>query len=128
MKEDYLKKAREENWKICTYGLGYLGKRLRHIIPELFGLKPDFYCDSNDIKVKEAGFEDADPIYRNELKMIKEPIIVFILTDDPYDIEIQNDLSTNKSLFTYTLRELALMDQVIHVFYGDELFEMYKRL
>ncbi len=128
MKEEYLAKAKKEKWKVCTYGLGYLGKRLRHEIPEMFGLEPYYYCDSNDDKVDAVVFDDSVPIHKNQIKALSEPIIVFILVDDPFDLEIENDLKENKNLYTYTLRQLALMDKVIHDFYGDEMFEMYKKL
>ena len=54
--------------------------------------------------------------------------ILYLIHSNPYDIEIENDLKFNANLYTYTLRKLALMDRVIHDFYGDELFSIYKRL
>ena len=128
MKEKYLEQAKDKQWKVCTYGLGYLGKKLRHTIPQMFGLNTDYYCDTDDKKVDDAEYSDSKSIYRRELKKIEEPVIVFVLVDDPYDIEIEEDLKENSNIYTYTLRELALMDKVICEFYGEELFDMYKKL
>lgn len=128
MKDKYLEQAKDEQWKVCIYGLGFLGKRLRNHIPQMFGLIPDYYCDSEDRKVDEARIDDSKPMYREELRALCEPVIVFVLVDDPYDIEIEEDLKENSNIYTYTLRELALMDKVICEFYGEELFDMYKKL
>ena len=107
---------------VCTYGLGYLGKRLYKEIPGLFGIKADYFCDGSDEKVDSIKLEGMKGIYKKDLINSKILFLVFILVDDPYDIEIQNELLINKGLYTVTLREMAQMDEVMMRFYGDEVF------
>lgn len=125
---NYIKKAQKDNWKICVYGLGYLGKRLYLEIPQLFNFFPDYYSDGDDIKVDSINIENVKPIYKKELLEFDSLCLVFILVDDPYDLEIQKSLSTNSNLYSITLRELVLMDEVIFKFYGNEIYEKYKNL
>lgn len=108
---------------ICTYGLGYLGKRLYKEIPGMFGIKADYFCDSSNEKVESISLEGMKGIYKEDLIKSDIHFLVFILVDDPYDIEIQNELLENKALYTVTLREMAQMDEVMRIFYGDEIFD-----
>ena len=124
----YIEKARQEGWSVCTYGLGYLGKRLYKDIPSIFGLSADCYCDGNDSNVESIVLPGMKGIYKDDLIKTPNPTIVFILVDNPYDIEIKKILSVNKSLHTLTLRELTQMNSVIKEFYGEELFEKYMAL
>ena len=117
--------ALAENWNICTYGLGYLGKRLYKEIPDIFGLKANFFCDGNDEKVDSVQLPEMTGIYRNDLIRSENPVLVFILVDDPYDIEIQDALSVNRKLHTLTLREMAQMSIVMRSFYGEDLYNRY---
>lgn len=124
-KIDLIKDAQLQKWAICVYGLGYLGRRLLLEIPSLFGLIPNYYCDGDDKKVDSIKLAGAQPIYKNEILQMKEHCLVFILVDDPYDIEIQNMLSNNTFLYTITLRELVQLDDVIKLFYGNQFYKKY---
>ncbi len=123
-----IERAKKENWMICTYGLGYLGKRLYKDIPGMFELSAKFYCDGDDGKVDSVILPEMKGIYIKDLLEVRHPTIVFILVDDPYDMEIQEMLSANDNLYTVTLRELAQMNYIIKAFYGDAVFEKYKKL
>lgn len=114
--------ARDGAIKVCTYGLGYLGKRLYDEIPRIFGLVPRYFCDGNDQKVDSIKLAGLEGIYKQDLINTNVSYLVFILVDDPYDLEIQKELSANKKLFTLTLREMAQMDEVIKKFYGDQIY------
>lgn len=123
-----IQQAKEKNWMICTYGLGYLGKRLYKEIPGMFELSAQFYCDGDDGKVDSVILPEMKGIYLKDLLEVRYPTIVFILVDDPYDMEIQEILSINDNLYTITLRELSQMNYVIKAFYGEAVFEKYKKL
>lgn len=125
---DIIETAKKENWMICTYGLGYLGRRLYEDIPSMFGLSAGFYSDGNNSKVDSIELIGMKRIYKDDLINIKHHVLVFILVDDPYDIEIQKTLSVNNKLHTFTLRELVQMESIIRIFYGDELFDKYEKL
>lgn len=127
-KSELLKQAIHEKWTVCTYGLGYLGKRLYKEIPDMFGLKALFFSDSDDNKVDKISLPDISPIHRAELLETADKTIVFILVDDPYDLEIEKDLSVNSNILTVSLRELALMSDVIYKFYGDDIYSKYIKL
>lgn len=127
-KYDYIKKAQKEKWKVCVYGLGYLGKRLCFEIPKLFDLVPDYYSDGDSLKVDSIKIDNVKPIYKKNLLELNTSCLVFILVDDPYDLEIQKTLLANSNLYSITLRELVLMDEVICRFYGNEIYEKYKNL
>ena len=120
--------AKNEDWDVCVYGLGYLGKRLYNDIPEIFGLRARYYCDGDNAKVMSVNLPGIIGIYKETLLKTKSPTIVFILVDDPYDIEIQEMLSLNHNLYTITLREMVQMENVIRLFYGDNLFAKFLRL
>ena len=87
-----------------------------------------YYCDGDDSKVDSIILPGMKGIHKEDLIKAKDPAIIFILVDDPYDLEIQKMLAVNDHLHTVTLRELALMDDVIESFYGRELYEKYKEL
>lgn len=120
--------AKKEKWGVCVYGLGYLGKRLYKIIPNMLGLSAQYYCDGDDSKVDSIILPGMRGIHKEDLIKAKDPAIIFILVDDPYDLEIQKMLSVNDHLHTVTLRELAHMDDVIESFYGVTLYKKYKEL
>ena len=120
-----INQAKTENWMVCVYGLGYLGKRLYKEIPSIFGLSANYYSDGSDDKVDNVILPEMTGIYKDELLKIKEPVLVFILVDDPYDIEIQKNLSLNVKLHTITLRELTQMKEVIIYFYGNKFYAEY---
>ena len=128
MNHEIIKHAKNENWDICTYGLGYLGKRLYKVIPDMLGLSAQYYCDGDDSKVDSIILPGMKGIHKEDLIKAKDPAIIFILVDDPYDLEIQKMLAVNDHLHTVTLRELALMDDVIESFYGEALYKKYKEL
>jgi hypothetical protein len=128
MNHEIITLAKIENWDICTYGLGYLGKRLYNIIPDMIGLSAQYYCDGDDGKVDSIRLPGMKGIHKEDLIKAESPKIIFILVDDPYDLEIQKKLSINDYLHTVTLRELALMDDVIESFYGEVLYKKYKEL
>ncbi len=128
MNHEIIEHAKNENWDTCTYGLGYLGKRLYKVIPNMLGFSAQYYCDGDDDKVDSIILPGMQGIHKADLIKADSPAIVFILVDDPYDIEIQDMLSVNNYLHTVTLRELALMDDVIESFYGKALYEKYKEL
>ncbi len=127
-KQNYIKQAREEHWKVCVYGLGYLGKRLYREIPGIFGLVPDLYSDGNDEKVDATGYKSVLGIYKRDLLTVNEPVLVFILTDNPIDKEIDKALSKNHYLHTVSIREVIQMDETIRSFYGNDLYVKYKKL
>lgn len=123
-----IRTAKNQKWSVIVYGLGYLGKRLYLEIPSMFGLKPDFYTDGNDKKVDSIKLEELQPLHKDQLLRMKENCIVFILVDDPFDVEIKNMLSVNPFLYTVTLREIVQFDEVINIFYGNQFYEKYSRL
>lgn len=114
--------------KICAYGWGYLGKKLYVEIPQMFGVKADYICDGDDKKVDEISIDGITPIHKDKLLNTKERTVVFILVDDPYDLQIEQSLKVNDCLLTVSLRELAQMNQIIKAFYGDEIYDLYLNL
>lgn len=120
--------AREEHWKVCVYGLGYLGQRLYRLVPDIFGLAPQFYSDGNDEKVDAAGYDGITALYKKDLLAIEEPVLVFVLADNPVDREIEKMLLKNHNLHIVLLREVIQMDETIRSFYGEELYDMYVKL
>ncbi len=120
--EGIISHARAGNINVCIYGLGYLGMRLYEVIPEIFDLKAEYYCDGNNERVRSTTLCDMKRIYKTELIESDTPFLVFVLVDDPYDLEIQRELSQNDKLYTLTLREMAQMEDVMKKFYGDDLF------
>ena len=127
-KYSFIKQAQKEHWKVCVYGLGYLGKRLYRIVPDIFGLTPDLYSDGNDEKVESAGYDGITGVYKRDLLAVNEPVLVFILADNPIDKDIEKTLSENSYLHTVSIREVIQMDDTIRSFYGDDLFAKYKKL
>ena len=79
-------------------------------------------------KVDSVILPEMKGIYIKDLLEVRHPTIVFILVDDPYDMEIQEILSINDNLYAMTLRELSQMNYVIKAFYGEAVFEKYKKL
>lgn len=120
--------ARTENWKVCIYGLGYLGKRVSEKLEDILHLKIDLYCDRNKDLVDTFRLPGAVGIYREQLIESEKDMLVLLLVDYPYDDEIQRELACNRRLHTLRLRNMAAMDEVIHKFYGDVLYETYKNL
>lgn len=127
-KHNYIKQTRQEQWKVCVYGLGYLGQRLYRLIPSIFDLTPDVYSDGNDEKVDVAGYDDISGVYKRDLLTVSEPVLVFILADNPIDKEIEKTLSENRYLHTVSIREVIQMDETVRSFYGDDLYAKYKKL
>ena len=127
-KESLIGRAKEEDWIVCTYGLGYLGKKLYEEIPGVFGLKTNLFSDSDSLKVDAVALEGIKGIHKQELLAFAHPVLVFVLVDDPYDLQIKEDLSANPNLVIVTLRELAEMDYVKELLYGKDLFEKYLQL
>lgn len=115
-------------WKVCIYGLGYLGRRLFNTIPDILGIKVDMYSDSDRSKVDSASFTDVCGIYVEDLLKIEEDVVVLVMADDPYDDEIETMLSVNKYLHTITLRQLTHLGIVIENFYGESLHMKYMAL
>lgn len=120
--------AKKEKWDICIYGLGYLGKKLYKSIPSIFGFDAKYYCDSDNEKVDKEEFPGMIGVYKEELLSTGRSMLIFILVDDPYDLQIMKELSTNSNLVTVSLRELAEMDYVKEKFFGRELYEKYLKL
>lgn len=114
--------------KICAYGWGYLGKKLYIEIPKMFSVSADYICDGDDKKVDEINIEGITAIHKEELLQSSERMVVFILVDDPYDLQIAAELKRNDLLLTVSLRELVQMDEIIRAFYGDEIYNLYVNL
>ena len=118
----------EKEWKVCIYGLGYLGKRLYQVIPEILGIKVDMCSDSDRKKVDQEVIPGVKGIYIEELLKSEEDVVVLVMADDPYDDEIEKTLSINKHLHTVTLRQLTHLPIVIEKFYGERLYRKYLEL
>ena len=125
VKEKMIDTAVCDQWKVCVYGLGYLGHRLYRLVPELFGLSADFFCDGDEGKVDSTDLPGIMAIHKKELVEVKESFLVFVLVDSPTDRVIAESLSCNPNLHVVTVRELIQMDSVIRSFYGDEFFVKY---
>lgn len=120
--------ARMENWSVCIYGLGYLGKRVSGKLADILHLKIDFYCDKNSESVDAFRLPGAVGIYREQLVESEEDMLILLLVDYPYDDEIRDELACNGYLHILRLRDMVAMDEVIHGFYGDALYGTYKNL
>ncbi len=120
--------ARTEKWKVCIYGLGYLGRKISGRVIDILHLQIDFYCDGNKKSVDSFHFPDAIGIYKERLMEIKESVLVLILVDYPNDIEICSELAGNPCLHTVRLWDIAAMEEVMADFYGDELYKLYRKL
>lgn len=120
--------ARDGCWKVCIYGLGFLGKRIAGRLSDILHLKIDFYCDGNPQVVDSFHLSDATGIYKEELMKTREAVLVPILVDYPYDDEICKELAENSCLHPVRLRDIAALDEVMANFYGDELYERYLKL
>lgn len=127
-KYKFITQARKDHWKVCVYGLGYLGQRLYLSVPQIFGLSPDIYSDGNDEKVDTDGYDGLAGVYKRELLALKEPVLVFVLADNPADREIEKTLSENENLHIVLVREIIQMEETIRSFYGDELYDKYVKL
>lgn len=128
MEEMLFETAKNEKWDICIYGLGYLGKKLYKSIPSIFGFEAKYYCDSDNEKVDKKEHTGMIGIYKEELLRTDRPMLIFILVDDPYDLQIMKELSINSNLITVSLRELVEMDYVKEKFFGRELYAKYLKL
>lgn len=126
--EELLSKAKKSNYIICVYGLGKLGQRLYNEIPSIYGLKADIYSDGDDKKVDAISLEGIKGVHVEELIKISVETVVFVLVDDPYDIDIKNNLSVNKKLHIVTLRELAEDDIVIRYYYGVDCMKEFSNI
>ncbi len=126
--KECLSKARKDNWRVCVYGLGYMGKRLFEEIPGIFGLKADCYCDGDDEKVDNTRLGELQPMHISELLTASAPVLVFVLVDDPFDIEIVKKLRINKNLYVYSLRDLLEVDTVIKHYYGEDFYLRFQKL
>lgn len=126
--KNMIKQARDENWKTCIYGLGYIGRRMSARLAGILHVNIDFYCDGNPQSVDSFQLSGAVGIYKEKLKKIKENVLVVLLVDYPYDDEIREELLDNPYLHTVRLRDIAAMDEVAAGFYGKDLYECYKKL
>ena len=121
-------RARDERWKVCIYGLGYLGKKIAGRLPDILHIKIDYYCDGNAGNVASFNLPGAFGIEKDALKGICEAVLVLILVDYPYDDVIQKELAGNLWLHTVRIRDIVAMDEVVADFYGDDLYKRYQSL
>lgn len=121
-------RAREESWKVCIYGLGYLGKKIAGRLPDILHIKIDYYCDGNAENVESFRLSGAVGIEKESLKGVREEVLVLILVDYPYDDEIRKELAGNPCLHTVRLRDIAAIDEVAADFYGADLYKRYQSL
>lgn len=127
-KKEIIKKAIDNKWEVCCYGLGFLGKKLYSEIPSIFNLKATLLCDGNDRCVEVFSKQDTRAIYLKELLIVKKDILVFVLVDDPMDGEIIDNLCINPCLHLVTLRDLLNMEDVVKYYFDDELYDIYSQL
>lgn len=126
-KEKLIERAIGDGWMVCCYGLGHMGKTVCSEIPKIFNLTVSLFCDRDDERVRRFVLEGARPIYLNDLLSAAEDILVFVLVDDPYDVEIVENLSINPHLHLITLRDMLDMDEVIRYYFGEELYGIYSK-
>ena len=126
-KEKLIERAIGDGWMVCCYGLGHMGKTVCSEIPKIYHLKISLFCDRDDESVGRFVLEGARPIYLNDLLSAVEDILVFVLVDDPYDVEIVENLSINPHLHLITLRDMLDMDEVIKYYFGEELYGIYSK-
>lgn len=121
-------RARDERWKVCIYGLGYLGKKIAGRLPDILHIKIDYYCDGNAGNVASFNLPGAVGVEKEALKGVCEAVLVLILVDYPYDDVIQKELDGNLWLHTVRIRDIVAMDEVAADFYGDDLYKRYQSL
>lgn len=126
--ERIIDRARDEGWKVCIYGLGYLGKKIAGRLSDILHIKIDYYCDGNIDNVESFCMSGAVGIDKETLKRVCEAVLVLILVDYPYDDVIQEELAGNPCLHTVRIRDIAAMDKVAADFYGADLYRCYQSL
>lgn len=112
--------ARENNWKICIYGLGQIGSGFCNELIDIFGIEVNYYCDRNTDVLETFGVDRNKKVTVNELKMSEEDTLVFVL------LNYQNALSALKALGGYshlhiiTWQELVMDKYIVKSYFGIE--------
>lgn len=126
--KNIINRARDERWKVCIYGLGYLGKKIAYRLPDILHIKIDYYCDGNAENVASFALPGALGIEKETLMRTYEAVLVLILVDYPYDDVIQKELAGNVWLHAVRIRDVAALDEVAADFYGNDLYKCYQSL
>ncbi len=126
--DELFRRWTETEWKVCLYGLGYLGKKLYQVIPDMLGIKIDMCSDSDREKVDQEVIPGIKGIHVEDLMKYEDDVVVLVMADDPYDDEIEKKLLVNNHLHVITIRQLTHLPLVIEKFYGEKLYSKYLEL
>ncbi|WP_044913066.1 glycosyltransferase domain-containing protein [Butyrivibrio sp. WCE2006] len=116
--------AKSEDWKVCLYGIGKIGRNYGYSLLEYVDLKPNYVCDA-DKDVLDSFTGDVIKISLEEILCIKEDILVFVCLGVKYVKEACTNLERNKYLHIIDLDSYISEDMVINKFYG---FDLQKRI
>ena len=121
-----LEDARRQQWKICSYGLGEMGKGKARKLLEWLDINPDYYCDKNSEVLKNYPIADDKKIYLETLLKVKEEILVFVFLRKEYSEDAKRELEANKFLHVVTWKQL-ISDELVKQYFGIGTLIQYQK-
>lgn len=124
---ELLDNARNNNWKICSYGLGIMGKGTGRSLLGWLKVEPNYYCDRDSEALESYPVAKEKKIHLEELLQIKEDVLVFVFLNAKYSENAQQELEKNTFLHVVTWQELIREDELIKEYFGIGQIPHYRR-
>lgn len=122
---DLFNLAKEENWKICQYGLGTYTKACGQIFLEYLDIIPDFICDKNEKNLQKFNTKNGKKIKIQELKQIKENVLVLLFMSSKYEKDVCEEFRDNKNIRIINwegIHSLLNRDKILCDYFGINEF------
>lgn len=120
--------ARENNWKICIYGLGQIGSGFCNELIDIFGIEVNYYCDRNTDVLETFGVDRNKKVTVNELRMSDENILIFLLLGEQSIASAIEEFKGLSNFCIITWQELMADKEVVESFWGFDITCEYRHI
>ncbi len=116
----YFDRAINENWSICTYGLGVYGRAFIDTTLKYMNIKADYYCDKDIEKIHNYEGEGIG-ISVEQLKALDKDVLVLLFLSERHMQSLYLELGSFKHLHFLTWKDIhEVLDEknVIYDYFG----------
>lgn len=116
-----IKIAKENNWKICIYGLGLIGSGFCNELIDIFDIEVNFYCDRNINALEAFKCDKKQKIVVNDLKKSEDNILLFLLLGVQNAVLAMEEFKGISNFHIITWQELMADREVVESFFGFDI-------
>ena len=118
----------KNKWKICSYGLGRMGKRLGYNLLKWLEVEPNYYCDKNPDVLENYSVAEKKKIKFEDLLRIEEEVLVFVVMGEEYSQNAKQELEQNSHLHVVTWQQLMRDDELIQEYFKIGQLTQYQKI